>query len=407
MAVTVANHVLAVFLRVLEYYAGILFLTTNRVGVIDEAFRSRIHVSLHYPALDREQTEAVFKLNLKFIRDRFDKDKRKIRIERTDIIESALDYFDQNPKARWNGRQIRNACQTALALAEFKAQGGSHKKILDPDAEVHLAVENVQIVSKAYLDFTKYLRHLYGAWEGERAKELGLRAREGGRHHLPEQRFGVSADVSQPVGLAQGQMLSNMPPDSFTPTQGHPYPSAPAPGQPVYTIHQPGVATYYGTNLTPTVPAGNFVSYGNPAQAAATPTYQPNPGYVMQPQQPQQAQQPQPGQSTYPPQAHPWAGQVNTANIGAPQASSSMTGHPPSQAHQPMQQYTGHSAGAVHISPTPPVNPQFQGGIQQPMQQQQQPMQQQQQQPQQPEWPNFNIQALQSGEPGSQPGSSQ
>src|SRR4051794_28771603 len=30
----------------MEYYAGILFLTTNRVGDFDEAFTSRIHVSL-------------------------------------------------------------------------------------------------------------------------------------------------------------------------------------------------------------------------------------------------------------------------------------------------------------------------------------------------------------------------
>lgn len=47
------RHVLtaAVFLRVLEYYAGILFLTTNRIGGFDEAFASRIHMSLHYPQL--------------------------------------------------------------------------------------------------------------------------------------------------------------------------------------------------------------------------------------------------------------------------------------------------------------------------------------------------------------------
>lgn len=414
----VANQSLAVFLRVLEYYAGILFLTTNRVGVIDEAFRSRIHVSLHYPALNREQTEAVFQLNLKLIQNRFDKDKRRIKIESIDIVASALEYFDHNPKVRWNGRQIRNACQTALALAEFKAQGNSHRKILDPDAEVHLEVENVQTVSKAYLDFTKYLKHLYGSWEGERAKELGHRAREGGRQHVSEQRFGAWGTNSQPGGSAQSQLLSNVPLSNLTPAPGYSYPSAPAPGQPVYTVQQPGVAAYYGSNLTPTGLAGNFTNYGNPGQVTATSTHQLNPGFVVQSQQlqqPQQHQQPQPGQGNYPSQAQPWVGQANAANFGAPPASSSMTGHPPFQAHQPMQQYTGQQAGAVPMSSTPPVNPQFQGGFQQPtQQQQQQPMQQQpmqqqptQQQPQQPEWPNFNIQALQSGEPGNQPGSSQ
>lgn len=38
------NALVSVFLRVLEYYAGILFLTTNRVGTFDEAFKSRIHM---------------------------------------------------------------------------------------------------------------------------------------------------------------------------------------------------------------------------------------------------------------------------------------------------------------------------------------------------------------------------
>jgi hypothetical protein len=47
------NHrlIVSVFPRVLEYYEGILFLTTNRVGVFDETFKSRIHLPLYYPLL--------------------------------------------------------------------------------------------------------------------------------------------------------------------------------------------------------------------------------------------------------------------------------------------------------------------------------------------------------------------
>lgn len=40
------NAIVSVFLRMLEYYKGILFLTTNRIGTFDEAFKSRIHISL-------------------------------------------------------------------------------------------------------------------------------------------------------------------------------------------------------------------------------------------------------------------------------------------------------------------------------------------------------------------------
>jgi SpoVK/Ycf46/Vps4 family AAA+-type ATPase len=42
------NALVSVFLRHLEYYSGILFLTTNIVGVIDEAFKSRIVSLIHY-----------------------------------------------------------------------------------------------------------------------------------------------------------------------------------------------------------------------------------------------------------------------------------------------------------------------------------------------------------------------
>lgn len=41
-------------LRVLEYYEGILFLTTNRVETIDHAFQSRIHLSIAYPPLSAD-----------------------------------------------------------------------------------------------------------------------------------------------------------------------------------------------------------------------------------------------------------------------------------------------------------------------------------------------------------------
>ncbi|KAM0515305.1 hypothetical protein ACHAPE_006262 [Trichoderma viride] len=58
------NALVSVFLRILEYYSGILFLTTNRVGTMDEAFKSRIHVSLYYRPLTLSQTEKIFEVNI-------------------------------------------------------------------------------------------------------------------------------------------------------------------------------------------------------------------------------------------------------------------------------------------------------------------------------------------------------
>jgi len=38
------NAMVGIFIRLLEYYQGILFLTTNRSGGLDQAFASRISV---------------------------------------------------------------------------------------------------------------------------------------------------------------------------------------------------------------------------------------------------------------------------------------------------------------------------------------------------------------------------
>ncbi|OBT88775.1 hypothetical protein VE02_02394 [Pseudogymnoascus sp. 03VT05] len=53
------NALVSVFLRVLEYYDGILILTSNRVGTFDEAFKSRIQLALHYDSLSYSQRKQI------------------------------------------------------------------------------------------------------------------------------------------------------------------------------------------------------------------------------------------------------------------------------------------------------------------------------------------------------------
>jgi len=55
------NAVVSIFLRQLEYYQGILILTTNRVEEIDDAFRSRIHFQLAYSDLDAVARKAIWR----------------------------------------------------------------------------------------------------------------------------------------------------------------------------------------------------------------------------------------------------------------------------------------------------------------------------------------------------------
>ncbi|KAF5005811.1 hypothetical protein FDECE_7767 [Fusarium decemcellulare] len=122
------NALVSVFLRILEYYNGILFLTTNRVGTLDEAFKSRIHMSLYYPPLNSKQVELIFDMNLKKVAE-MEKERHKVTGEpELDIRESAIANFANEHSAktqvrggRWNGRQIRNAFQIATSLARFHA----------------------------------------------------------------------------------------------------------------------------------------------------------------------------------------------------------------------------------------------------------------------------------------------
>ncbi|KAG0576785.1 hypothetical protein KC19_5G107500 [Ceratodon purpureus] len=51
----------AIFLRLLEYYRGVLFLTTNRVASFDDAFCSRISMFLRYHRLTVAQREEVWR----------------------------------------------------------------------------------------------------------------------------------------------------------------------------------------------------------------------------------------------------------------------------------------------------------------------------------------------------------
>ncbi|KAF1969175.1 P-loop containing nucleoside triphosphate hydrolase protein, partial [Bimuria novae-zelandiae CBS 107.79] len=112
------NALVSVFLRALEYYRGIRFLTTNRVGTIDEAFKSRIHVRLLYGTLDWAQIQAIWESYIdKLI------SQGRVETNKTSIVAYAEELYNRqaanNAKNQWNGRQLRNAFQTAVAIAEY------------------------------------------------------------------------------------------------------------------------------------------------------------------------------------------------------------------------------------------------------------------------------------------------
>ncbi|KAH7310890.1 hypothetical protein B0I35DRAFT_482168 [Stachybotrys elegans] len=297
----VRNGLVAVFLRVLEYYAGILFLTTNRIGDFDEAFSSRIHVSLYYPELDRDSALEIFTLNWKIMEARFRKQGRVLVIEKEKIAAFVSDYWRDNKTAHWNGRQIRNACQTALALAESEAQAREGGVIGSPKAKATLRDSHIKTVAKAYLGFMRYLDDVRDADQEKWAYMMGIR-RQANKDASKPETYGQEPPSFRRGGSGQlaerrAQFASRYQRDPYyqpPPPQGH---------------HQGDGSGSYGHLATPDRQlyrgGGGGGYYGSPS---------PEPQYPMSHPPPPSHLQPQPQA-----QPHGWSGQGYPGGPG-PQA---------------------------------------------------------------------------------------
>lgn len=105
------NRIVGIFLRMLEYYEGILFLTTNRVRDMDPAFESRIHMSLEYPDLDCNSRATVWRTFLA----------RAVNPDKKFFGQAVYDVSDKDvvrlSSLNLNGRQIKNAIKMANLLS--------------------------------------------------------------------------------------------------------------------------------------------------------------------------------------------------------------------------------------------------------------------------------------------------
>ncbi len=108
------NRLVSIFLRQLEYFRGVMFLTTNRVTSFDAAFESRIHLTVEYEALDFESRLYVWKT---FLRSQL-ADTEEAGTE-TALSEDDLKFLAEH---KLNGWQIKNIVKTAWLLAKQKKQ---------------------------------------------------------------------------------------------------------------------------------------------------------------------------------------------------------------------------------------------------------------------------------------------
>ncbi|KAI3320957.1 hypothetical protein HD806DRAFT_504100 [Xylariaceae sp. AK1471] len=131
------NGIVSVFLRELEYYKGVLFLTTNRISTMDVAFQSRIQIGIGFkdltPAVRKEIWLSLLDLN---------------KDASTDLhaLNEIKDKLETLAKWELNGREIRNVLNVADAYAyrEFKMPGRmSYGHV---DKAVRAAVEFKQLL---------------------------------------------------------------------------------------------------------------------------------------------------------------------------------------------------------------------------------------------------------------------
>ena len=241
------NSLVSVFLRVLEYFTGILFLTTNRVGAFDEAFKSRIHVSLYYPPLDWTQTQAIWYMHMKRLMEKKARKGVILHIDEARILAFARKHYivTTPKKANWNGRQIRNAFQTATALAEYEAhdyKSARNKATSSEQAtprKLELKIDHFDKVAWASFEFDKYLSRTRALTDTELAFQNAertdqFRPSEGSFSRGEQQQvqsFSPSATVSAPRSDPRARTQTQQQYRAPRPTQ--------APGQLSYATDLP------------------------------------------------------------------------------------------------------------------------------------------------------------------------
>jgi hypothetical protein len=101
----VRNAMVGVFLRLLEYHNGVMFLTTNRVKNIDGAFYSRITLALKFENADYAKRRSIW-----------------VNLLASALVTTLSSNIDALASHDMNGRQIKNNIRTAKTLAKARGE---------------------------------------------------------------------------------------------------------------------------------------------------------------------------------------------------------------------------------------------------------------------------------------------
>jgi hypothetical protein len=114
-----------------------------------------------------DQTKHVLKSN----------GRTNVTVAEDEIMKFAEKHFDKNENSSWNGRQIRNAFHTAVAMAEFSARNqragtgyDNHK-----DATIKVGKAEFKKIAKTAEEFEEYMEDTMNGTFGAKASKAGLR----------------------------------------------------------------------------------------------------------------------------------------------------------------------------------------------------------------------------------------
>ena len=137
------------FVRFIEYYQGIVFMTTNRVNKFDGTLMPRIDITLGLPPLDKGRRAAIWQNQIQTLVDEGTINESQA----ADLRGAALTKWS---KDEINGHQIKKAVRTARVLAETKG--------------ILLGPAHVETMLKMEREFEKHVGHMKKVRKAERKK---------------------------------------------------------------------------------------------------------------------------------------------------------------------------------------------------------------------------------------------
>lgn len=150
----IQNAIVGVFLRVLEYYRGLLIMTTNRPDMIDDAIASRCVARIHYDLPSPDRQAAIWAVQAKMNNASFPP---------KEIATVVKQYPD------CSGRDIKNLMKLALLVAEARQ-------------EKHITAKTIEFVKR--FKPTQDLENDHGTHAQSRSSQHP----HSGRHHAGEDR---------------------------------------------------------------------------------------------------------------------------------------------------------------------------------------------------------------------------